>query len=195
MEILRYKSVEKIIMLDHDKEVIDLISRHYGHAKVAIADPRLEIRYTDACDGLNDLDFSFDLVVNDAFDLLSKRCIGLFQRLTAKLAPGGVCADLIYRHVFERDTLRGTLMKLQREFRTAVALVVVPEYPGVLHLLTIWSVSKEVRQDIRASKNDEHLVWQRDSLVNPCQYFDPRFVPYYFYLPPYLKKLIALDLS
>jgi spermidine synthase len=191
MEVLRYPSVERVVMLDHDKVLINLLSEHYPHVPQTIADRRLEIRHVDAPSAIGQLEMRFDLIINDAFDLLLTKRTSLFQELASKLTPEGVCADLIYRHLFERKAVRATLKILRRRFRFAAGLVAVPEYPGVLHLLTIWSAtSRVVTQKVRSSRNVEHIRWQRKPANNPCAYFDPRFISYYFYLPPYLRRLL-----
>jgi spermidine synthase len=47
-EVLKYGSVEEVVLLDHDIQVIELMNRHYRHAHQVLKDSRLKIKYVDA---------------------------------------------------------------------------------------------------------------------------------------------------
>ena len=67
-------------------------------------------------------------------------------------------------------------------------MVAVPEYPGILHLETIWGNSKCLSQSAQRVVN-------RIQLNNNCgmfNYYNPDYLSYYLYLPPYIKNKFNL---
>ncbi|MGZ5434972.1 MAG: spermine/spermidine synthase domain-containing protein [Pyrinomonadaceae bacterium] len=186
-EILKYRSIERVLMLDIDGQLIDRIAETYEHAATAIKDHRLEVRITDAFAYLDSQTERFDLVINDSVDLFRRCGEEVFYSLANLLMPEGVCSDVVYRHVFDDRGLRQTLQFLSKHYNTVASLVVAPEYPGVLHLLTLWSKNPALRQDRKRTINREQLIWARRPDINPCRYFDPRFLPYYLHLPQYVR--------
>jgi spermidine synthase len=72
--------------------------------------------------------------------------------------------------------------------------VFAAEYPGVLHLLTLWSESGLISQRRRKTANREQRMWATAPRINPCSYFDPRFLAYYLYLPRCVRERLDPDL-
>jgi spermidine synthase len=190
-ELLKYSSIERVLMLDRDAELVRLMTNSYEHAAKARSDSRLEIRFEDIFEAIPRLRERFDLVINDAVDLLAESGTNGFSLLGNALATDGICADVIYRHIFERDYANTTLRLLLNAVRSAMALIFVPEYPGVLHLLTVWGTNPSLRQDLKMPVNLEQLKWTEHPWENPCEYFDPRFLGYYLHLPGYLGRVIG----
>lgn len=192
---LCYPSVEKVILCDYDPEVIRLTEKYYPHAKGVLSDKRLTIVYQDAKKYLSACDKQFDLIVDDCFNLIGDFSPSdhIFQALYDLLTPCiGVCSSLVYRHVFDHCTLSQTKEHLFEHFKTILSLVTVPEYPGILHLLTMWGKSTHLSQNLTKSKNKWH-----QKMLNcnqPCgQLFDPKYCKYYLYLPSYIKKVISIE--
>ena len=188
-ELLRYRSIKRLLMLDRDRELVNLMVDTYQHAKVVTADSRLEIRNIEAFGALGDLKESFDLVVNDSVDLL-KTSEDSFSSMARCLTPTGLCSDVIYRHVLETENVRASIAAVSKFDRT-IALIFVPEYPGVLHALLIWGKSAALNQSASTTLNREQRSWAENPETNPCQYYDPRFLRYYLHLPRTLREDVA----
>lgn len=192
---LHYPSVKEIILCDYDPEVIRLTEKHYPHSKNVLSDKRLTIVYQDAKTYLSACDRQFDLIVDDCFNLIADFSPDehIFQVLYNCLTPRvGICSSLIYRHLFDHYTLSKTKDQLFKQFKTILSLVTVPEYPGVLHLLTMWGKSPYLSQSMAKSKNSWHLEMLKQN--HPCgQLFDPRYCRYYLYLPSYVKETINIE--
>lgn len=187
---LKYPSVKKVVICDFDPEVINLTARYYPHAKGVLSDSRLSIIYQDAKVYLKTCQEQFDLIVDDCFNLVEDFSDDeqVFQLLYDKLTEEtGVCSSLMYRHIFEKLTLKQTKEKLITKYKTVMSLIAVPEYPGVLHLLTMWGRSTFLSQDLSSSVNQ----WHKEMLKkkNSCgQFFSQEFCKYYLYLPQYIRK-------
>jgi len=187
-ELLRYSTIQRCTLVDHDPAVLELVSRHYQHAREVLVDPRFHYVEADALTYLEAQDSKFDLVVNDCVDLLApttRRAGAAFDLVRSACHPAGVCADLIYRHIWDRDHAAKTRDALVDQRHVALSLVAVPEYPGVLHTLVFWG-GPQVNQTATKSVNSEHLLWIENSKKRPAlEFFDPDRLAFHLYLPPY----------
>lgn len=189
-QVFLYSTVKRCTLVDHDPDVLAIMARHYPHAKAVLDEERFVFIKDDAINYLKSCDQKYDLVLNDCFDGVSEMVsIGCspFQLMAERLTIHGVCADLIYRHVFERDHNAATLSELRRLGSYALSLVAVPEYPGVMHILACWG-GKHVTQDLRKTRNLVQRIWIDRFKKPPFEFFNPRFLAHHLYLPPYLMR-------
>ena len=103
-EVFRYDTVRRCTLVDHDPAVLDLMARHYPHAKKVMKEPRFTYIEQNATDFLSRARNKYDLLVNDCFDSVrvsEELGSSVFRLMTSRLTSQGVCADPIYRHVFE----------------------------------------------------------------------------------------------
>jgi spermidine synthase len=96
-EVLRHRSVEQVIMVDLDKEVVDLCKRYLpNHHQGAFDDPRLTLIHDDALVHLRDATEPFDLIIIDIPDPLEGGPAYLlyteefYAMVRDRLAPGGL---------------------------------------------------------------------------------------------------------
>lgn len=188
-EILKYKSVRQVVMIDHDHRLLREMIALYPHAAKSVEDQRLIILRGDVIKRLSTLTERFDLIVNDAIDLTSVKHRNMFKLLANLLKPTGVCSDVVYRHVFERKRITRTVETLHDNFHSVFSLICVPEYPGILHLLTIWGRNPRINQSLKHPINREQRRWMNSHKPNECVYFDPKFLSYYLHLPKYLRQI------
>ncbi|KAL8162701.1 hypothetical protein V2J09_014190 [Rumex salicifolius] len=69
-EILRHKTVEKLVMCDIDKEVVDFCKSYLDVNYAAFHDPRLELVINDARVELQDRKENYDVIIGDLADPL-----------------------------------------------------------------------------------------------------------------------------
>jgi spermidine synthase len=96
-EVLRYRSVERVTMVDIDGELIELCKEHLDDwHQNSFDDPRAEVVITDGRAFLETTDRTFDVVISDVTDLLDHGpAMRLYTRefyelLSRRLNPGGV---------------------------------------------------------------------------------------------------------
>jgi len=191
-EILKYPSVKYLCLVDHDNKVIELMKEYYPQIQTVFNDDRFHLIIADARDYLKTTDRKYDLIINDCFNLTDSFPVqenSIFDTLNSLLSNNGVCSDLIYRHIFDESNLKATIKILISKHKTVLSLVVVPEYPGIFHLLTIWGKSKYLDQNLNASVNEYHIKCIKEKkefakLVNPV------YINHYLYIPPYIKELL-----
>ena len=189
-EALRYPSVERCVLVDHDRSVLALMARHYEHVDKVLSDKRFEHISYDAIEFMRQTDQRFDLVINDCFDAVSisrKTRESVFQLMTQKTTSTGVCSDLIYRHLFESSYISATRQALELHRPYGLSLISVPEYPGVLHVLAFWGPS--VSQDCRLPHNNVQRSWCEGGIPKELRFFNPAFLAFHLYIPPYLKRI------
>ena len=83
-EVLAHRSVERVVMLDLDREVVDLCRRYLPqHHQGSFNDPRVELCHQDAREYLANSDERFDVMIMDLVDPLE----------------GGYCLPALYRGI------------------------------------------------------------------------------------------------
>ncbi|MBL7738901.1 MAG: hypothetical protein JNK14_06745 [Chitinophagaceae bacterium] len=193
-EVLKYESVNEVFLVDFDKDIIDLSSRYYPHAKRVLNDRRLKIVTEEAFNYIQKSNLKFDLIINDSIDLFNnaKKFVkkNVYKLLAEKTTRSGVCSDVIYRHIFEKKTTVNTVKQLRNGFTTAFSLIAIPEYPGILHLLSMWGNNSNLTQKSTEVYNKIQKGWLLHPELSPCEIYNAGFLPFYLYLPPYLKKII-----
>lgn len=120
-EVLRYRSVERVVMVDIDRELVALCQKllpewHQG----AFEDARVELIYADGKDYVERSGANFDVIIIDVCDALEEGPAlvlyteDFYRRVRERLAPGGLLvvqamelSGIDYKdHVQVRDTLQ-----------------------------------------------------------------------------------------
>lgn len=194
-EVLKYPTVQAVTLCDYDHVVLDVMARHYKHAESVIQDPRFNYVESDGWEFIEHCSQKYDLIINDCFNLAlesQKKSSSCFQMLLDHCAEPGVCVDIIYRHIFDRQVTEQTLAYLSDQKNLVLSLVTVPEYPGILHIETIWGKSGFLSQHARSPVNLFQREICRGRVKSPFQFFSPQNLGFYLYLPPYIKNKFNL---
>ena len=96
-EVMSHRSVEQVVMVDIDKQVVDLCREYLpNHHKGSFDDPRLDLHHMDALKFLEDTSLRFDVVIVDVPDPLEAGPAYLlftqefYSLLKERLRPGGL---------------------------------------------------------------------------------------------------------
>jgi spermidine synthase len=96
-EVLAHWSVEKVVMLDLDREVVELCRRYLPqHHQGSFDDPRVELHHSDARAYLQDCDQRFDVMIMDLVDPMEGGPAYLlyteeyYRIVKSRMNPGGV---------------------------------------------------------------------------------------------------------
>jgi spermidine synthase len=96
-EVFAHRSVEQVVMVDIDKQVVDLCREYLpNHHQGSFDDPRLELHHMDALKFLEDTALRFDVVIIDVPDPLEAGPAYLlftqefYSLLKDRLKPGGL---------------------------------------------------------------------------------------------------------
>lgn len=191
-EALRYPSAD-VVMVDHDPNILGIIRRFYTHGNAVFENPRFHHIAADAAEFMDSNNSCYDLIANDCFDLYSlrERWKNPFRVLSSHLSASGVCSDVIYRHIFDGRHKSRIFNQLNASGAArACSLIVVPEYPGILHVLTMWGNTPNISQRRSSPINKLQQEWL--SREGPCEIYNPQFLAAYLHLPRYLRNRIEL---
>ena len=96
-EVMSHRSVEQVVMVDIDKQVVDLCREYLpNHHQGSFDDPRLDLHHMDALKFLEDTSLRFDVVIIDVPDPLETGPAYLlftqefYSLLKERLRPGGL---------------------------------------------------------------------------------------------------------
>ena len=97
-EVLKWQDVERVVLIDLDREVVKLASHHPFLVRTnagAFTDPRVQVIQADAFKAVPDLKESFDVIIADFPDpdrdaIAKLYAQGFYQRLLYRLKPNGV---------------------------------------------------------------------------------------------------------
>ena len=99
-EVLRHKSVKKVVMVDIDEEFVELCKKHIpSWGKEAFEDERLEVLYMDINEYLANTNEKFDVVIGDLIDVSDWDSPAaflygeeLYKKIKSLMNKGGVIA-------------------------------------------------------------------------------------------------------
>lgn len=186
-EVLKYNSIEKLDLCDHDKEVLNLIGKYYNHAYGVLGDKRFTYIENDALSFLQNNTTKYDLIINDCFDL-SKTYIdkeNLYKVLDNHITTSGLCSDMVYNDIYDKSTMMESLKYLREKTSIFYSLMCIPEYPGVLHLHAIWSQNK-IEPNLQGSNLAQLEMFKNGKF----EFFNPNYLDYYFYMPKFVRDII-----
>ena len=97
-EVLRWKSVEQVVMVDIDGEVVEACREHLPEMhQGACDDPRVEVRIQDALAYLEEARSTFDVIISDLSDPIEDGpSFKLFTRETFERAKGALAAQGVF---------------------------------------------------------------------------------------------------
>ena len=192
-EVLKYPSIESLTLCDHDVNVLNLMEKYYAHARYVRKDGRFNFIESDGIEFINQCTDKYDLIINDCFNLLNISTINrfpIYYKLKQLLTPSGLCSDIIYRHIFDGDITMNSIKEIKKYSNIVLSLVTIPEYPGILHVETIWGNNPNLSQ-ISLNVINQYQKKIIKGEKSPFEFFSPVNLPFYLYIPPYIKNKIT----
>lgn len=194
-EVFKHPSVERIVLVELDKIVIDLSRKYFQKVhQGSLDDPRLELLIEDGLKYVREIGpergEKFDLIVLDltdpigpAAELYSARFMAECKKL---LRDGGMFVLHIGPPVFEPKRVAGHMKDLEEVFSVvAPYFVYIPLYGSLLGMACA-SDSTDPRLITRAMVDE--IITQRN--ISKLQYYNGMTHKAVFALPEYLRKLL-----
>ena len=197
-EVLAHRSVQKVTMIDLDKEVVDLCRRFLPqHHQGSFEDPRVKLLHQDARGYLAETDETYDVIVLDLVDPLEGGPAYLlytrefYETASQRLNPGGILvtqsgpAGLInYTECF--TPIAQTLSGLFPEIRPYT--VYVPSF------MTPWGFTMAVSDPATSlPSSDDFMQMARSRISGDLRYLDGVSCHGLFALPRYIREGIASE--
>lgn len=191
-EVLSHSSVERVVMLDLDREVVELCRRYLpNHSQGSFDDPRVELIHQDAREFLANTGEAFDVMIMDLVDPMEGGPAYLlyteeyYRIAKAKLAPSGILVTqsgpaglLSYQECF--TTIYQTLAGV---FQHTMALQAhVPAFQ------TLWGFT--VASDAPLASLEEGEVNRRaaERIGKELRFYDGETQRHMASLPKFLRK-------
>ncbi|MFW5920764.1 MAG: polyamine aminopropyltransferase [Polyangiales bacterium] len=122
-EILRHPDVERVVMVEIDEQVVEVCKEHLPSIGTAWDDPRLELRFEDALEYVEEADIEpFDVVFLDGTDPVGPGVVlyetGFYEGCKRVLADDGIFALQSESPFLFEETFLEVQSKLRKIFRT-----------------------------------------------------------------------------
>ena len=186
-EVLKHPSIEKVTMVEIDREVVEACREYLPVTSQALGNPNVKVEFEDGFQFLNRHPGQFDIVIVDstepvgpAAELFGRE----FYELAYKaLAPGGILVAQTESPFYNRDLIVSS-HKYLKEFFPVVEMYLapVPSYPGGL-----WSFTLASRQNQPTAEE----VLQKAKQPDKCKYYSPEVHRGAFILPPFVQEIIS----
>ena len=196
-EVLAHKSVEKVVMLDLDQQVVEICRRFLPqHSQGSFDDPRVELSHQDAREYLARSSQTFDVMIMDLVDPLESGTAYLlytqeyYQIARSRLNPGGILVTqsgpsglLGYQECF--TTIFKTL--------GSVFNYTVPAQVHIPAFVTLWGFTLASDSPIPSPTDEEvdRLVEAR--VAKSLRYYDGESHRGMFALPKFLRDGIQQE--
>jgi spermidine synthase len=190
-ELTRYKSIEKIDMVEIDGRVVDLCKEHFPGTSSMLEDPRVNVVIQDGLKWVLEADRNYyDLIIVDSTDPIGPG-EGLFstefyQNCYNILTDNGILINQNESPYFDRyaKEMRRAQDKIRNVFPIALAYQAhIPTYPSG-HWLFGFASKK-----LHPLENANHKTWLENGLKT--KYYNPQLHFGAFALPNYVKELLG----
>ncbi len=191
-EVLRHKSVERAVLCEIDREVVDLSLKHLPNiSRGAFDDPRVELVIADGVKYVAETDERFDCIIVDSTEPVGPAAVlftrEFFEGCRRCLKEPGVLITQNGLPFLHPDHLRGTMGLFGEMFEdSATFLVNQPTYFGGPFALAWASNDKSLRK-IKLKKLRERF----EEAEIETSYYSPNVHKAAFSLPVYVERLMA----
>jgi len=149
-EVLKHPGIERVYLLELDEEIVQVARKHYEVARQTLADPRVEVRPSDAFDSIAELRGGLDVIMVDLTDpigpaarLFEDEFYALCER---SLRDDGMLVAQTESIHFHPDVVRGCFTTLANRFEYAGLLwAAIATYPGAFWTFAIASKQLDPR--------------------------------------------------
>lgn len=191
-ELLKYPSVERVVIAELDEAVIRVAREYFGSIhRGALDDPRVEIRIGDGLAFVRETEQRFDLVLLDLTDpdtpASALYTSAFFASVKNILNPGGAMVLHTGSPIFRPDIVTSLYHGLRETFKVVAPMgLYIPLYGAY------WSLAVCSEQlDPRTVNSDQIAATIASAGLSDLQYYNPATHQGLFALPNYFQKLVG----
>ncbi|MEW6696771.1 MAG: polyamine aminopropyltransferase [Bacillota bacterium] len=183
-EIIKHPSVEKAVLVEIDRRVVETSKQYLPEIAGALDDPKVEVLYEDGIKYAKEHKNEFDVILVDSTDPIGP-AVGLFEGDFYKNCYEALKEDGIFVAQTESPYYNEELIpKVQKDIRslypiTKLYLAFIPTYPG-----GCWSFT------MGSKKHDPEAVDFSTRPNYPTRYYNHGIHKAAFVLPNFVRELI-----
>ncbi|MCS7104616.1 MAG: polyamine aminopropyltransferase [Thermofilaceae archaeon] len=193
-EVLRYSTVEQVVMVDIDRELVELCKRYMPEwNRGAFEDPRLKLVFEDGRKYVEDGYEKFDVIIIDLTDPIpGTPSVLLYTKEFYELVRRRLSGDGVV--VTQATSLRYTLdtFAMIRNALASVFPIARPYVAPITSFISLWGfVLASVSRDplfVRAEEIKARLTSMNEALA----FYDEEVHRYLFHLPRFIRGRIEL---
>eukprot|EP01098_Paradermamoeba_levis_P016097 TRINITY_DN847_c0_g1_i1.p1 TRINITY_DN847_c0_g1~~TRINITY_DN847_c0_g1_i1.p1 ORF type:complete len:337 (+),score=127.21 TRINITY_DN847_c0_g1_i1:43-1011(+) len=196
-EILRHQSVEKVVMVDIDGDVVEMCKKHLpSYSQGSFDDPRVQLVVDDARGWLERTDMKFDVIISDLCDPVEEGPAYLcytqkfYETMKTKMNEGAILAVQSGPLGFKEDLqdslspIYQTLSKAFKTVRPYFSYIHSFNYPNAY---TFASDFHDLR-NITADEINDRIEKRIKGGHNVLRFYDGYVHLSFQHLPKYLRK-------
>ena len=187
-EVLKHKTVEKVVLCEIDGMVIDACKKYLPTISCELDNPKVEIKVEDAIEFIKDKEDEYDIILIDSTDPMGPG-EGLFteefySNVRKALKKGGIFFSQSESPVAQSDAIEKMYKLLKKVFPVCSTFTSpIPTYPGGYWAWAFCSVDVEPLSYYADDREEE--------ITNSCKIYNRDYHNARFALPNYLKKLVG----
>ena len=186
-EVLKHKTVKKVVLCEIDGMVIDACKKYLPTVACELDNPKCEILVEDAIEYMKDKENMFDIVLIDSTDPMGPG-EGLFTdefytNVKRSLKKGGIMVAQSESPFAQTESVRKMYVQLKKVFPICAPYTSnIPTYPGGYWA---WAFCSEEVEPLSYYAED-----REQDIVKTCKIYNREYHNARFALPNYLKNLI-----
>ena len=186
-EVLKHKTVEKVVLCEIDKMVIDVSKKYFPTVACELDNPKVEIKVEDAIEFIKDKKEEYDIILIDSTDPMGPG-EGLFTdefytNIKNSLKKGGIMVAQSESPIAQQDSVKKMYEQLHRVFPIVATYTSnMPTYPGGYWAWAFCSVESKPLEFYDEERANE--------IIPTCKMYNKEYHYARFALPNYLKKLV-----
>ncbi len=183
-EIIKHPSVEKAVLVEIDRRVVETSKQYLPEIACGLDDPKVEVLYEDGIKYVENHKNEFDIIITDSTDPIGP-AVGLFEGSFYKSCYDALKEDGIFVAQTESPFYDEELIpRVQKDIRslypiTKLYLAFIPTYPG-----GCWSFS------MGSKKYDPETVDLSQKPTYTTRYYNHGVHKAAFMLPNFVRDLI-----
>ncbi len=187
-EVLKHKTVEKVVLCEIDGMVIDACKKYLPTISCELDNPKVEIKVEDAIEFIKDKEDEYDIILIDSTDPMGPG-EGLFteefySNVRKALKKGSILCAQSESPVAQSDAIEKMYKLLKKVFPVCSTFTSpIPTYPGGYWAWAFCSVDVEPLSYYADDREEE--------ITNSCKIYNRDYHNARFALPNYLKKLVG----
>jgi spermidine synthase len=183
-EIIKHPSIEKAVLVEIDRRVVEVCTEHLPEISCALSDSRVEVNITDGIKYVLEHKNEFDVIMVDSTDPVGPAAglfaVDFYRSIYESLTEDGVFVAQTESPFFHKDLIRGVFNDIKSLFPiTRLYTCAIPTYPSGYWSFTMGS-KKYDPLETDVSKN-AHVE---------TKYYCPEIHKSVFALPKFVSDII-----